>query len=469
MAIRAMLKGTIVSVAFAAMGAGAALAQGGAECAETQFSSKTGDLYLKAETELIQNKNAQAALGFLNQLNALELNCYERGAVLRLGAAVKIEAGDYTGAANDLLSALDQGFIPASEAASTYYNVGQIYMSQENLPGAKEYLDKWIAAGGEPKRDDKWRMAVLNHKLDDNTTALRFAEEVFAEDGPNADREVYDFLIYLYDATGQKAKKAQLLVQLLTRYPEDRKIWDAIAGEYFQSGEERKAFEVQKAMYYGGLLTEESELMRIVNFYNRFNAPFHAAQVLEKEMNAGRVNQTFERLELLANLYQVAREYEKAIPVIERAAQIGNNRSGEMYERLGRSYSELQQWEETEGAFQKALEAGNLKDRGLAWVLIGQSRYERDDRSGAREAFRTANNRGARGWLAFMDSEERTQVALARFDIQSAVLELENEQKVCVRLSVLSEENLPEGCADVEERLTAAEAELAEFDEANNF
>lgn len=467
MGLRAILKGAVVSGVFAAMGAGSALAQAGG-CEETQFSAKTGELYLKAETELIANKNAQAALGHLNKLQAMDINCYERGAILRLGAAIKIETGDYTGAVRDLETALNQGYIPASESAQTYYNIAQIYLSTENLPKAREYFQKWISAGGKPDRDDKWRLAVISQKMDDNQTALKYAEEVFREDGPNAEREVYDFLIFLYDATGQRDKKAALLVQLLARYPDDRKIWDAISGEYFQSGEERKAFEVQKAMYLGGLLDKESEIMRIVNFYNRFNAPYHAAQILEKEMNAGRIEQDFDKLELLANLYQVAREYEKAIPVIERAAQTGGSKSGQMYERLGRSYSELQKWEETEDALTKALNAGGVKDSGLAWVLIGQSRYERDDRSGAREAFRKANNRGGRGWLSFMDSEERTEVALARFDRASKVLETKNESEVCKQISVLGTE-MPENCADVAERLKAAEADLAEFDEANGF
>lgn len=468
MGIKAILKGAIVCGALTAFGAGAAMAQAG-DCTETEFSAKTGEAYLKAETELITNQNAQGALAELNRLRAMELNCYEEGAVLRLGAAIKIQAGDYDGAVRDLESALNQGYIPEADRANTYYNIGQIYLTQENLDQAYAYMNRWIDAGGQPDRDQKWQLAVISHRKDDNVTALRWAEEVFAQDGPGAAREVYDFLIFLYDLTGNLARKAELLEVLLTRDPTDRRLWDAISGDYFKADDERKAFEVQKAMYLSGLLETEDELMRIVNFYNRFNAPYHAASILEKEMNAGRIAQDFEKLELLANLYQVAREYEKAIPVIERAAQTGGSRAGAMYERLGRSYSELQDWEKTEEALTTALNTGGVSDRGLAWTLIGQSRYERDDRSGAREAFRNANNRGGRGWLSFMDSEERTEVALARFDLQSAVLELNNEKEVCDRLKVLGDEGLPEGCLTVEERLEEATAALAEFDERNNF
>ncbi|WP_300376969.1 hypothetical protein [Henriciella sp.] len=457
MGLRPILKGAVIAGAMSFLGAGAAIAQA-ADCEETQFGSEAGEVYLKAETELLQNENPQAALQQINKLQNMELNCYEQGAVLKLGAAIKIKNGDYAGAANDLEAAIDQGYVSGDQRAKTYYQIFQIYLSQNDLNKALEYSQKWIDAGGDPDRDDMWRFAVIHQKLQNNQEALRWAERVFEIDGSDAEREVYDFLIYLYDETGQRAKKAQLLEQLLARNPNERKLWDAIAGDYFAANEERKAFEVQKAMYLGGILQEEEELMRIVNFYNRFNVPYHGARVLEKEMNAGRISKTYDRMELLANLYQVAREFEKAIPVIEEAAQMRN--SGEMYERLGRSYAELQQWAETEQALSKALNTGGVENRGLAWVLIGQSRYERDDRAGAREAFRNANNRGGRGWLQFMNSEEQTEAALVRFEAQSLVQDTLREQERCERLAVLGEGNAPEECATVDERLAEAQEEL---------
>ena len=461
MKMTALLKGAVAGGIMMAMGAGLASAQA---CEETQFSSKNAELYLKAETEILTNENPQAALGFLRQLQQKELNCYERAAAMRLGAAVKIQAGDYVGAAADFENMLNQGIIPPQDRTKTYYDISQIYLNAENLPKALDFLGRWIQAGGQPNRDTKWQLAILNNKLDRNTEALRWAEEVFRTDGPNADRQVYDFLIYLYDNTGQLGKKAELLEMLLVKNPNERKLWDAISGDYYKANDERKAFEVQKAMYLGGILQTEDELMRVVNFYNRFNAPYQGAKVLEKEMNAGRISKTYERLELLANLYQVAREYQKAIPVIEEAARMSAN--GQMYERLGRSYTELRNWPKAEEALTNAINKGGLKDAGLAWVLIGQSRYERDDRSGAREAFRNANNRGGRGWLNFMASEDATARALVLFEARSLVQDIKSEEKRCKDLAVLGESGLPPACATVAERLEAAEASLAEVEGA---
>ena len=453
MGFKATLKGAVLAGMMAAFGAGAAMAQ--AACEETQFSSKTGETYLKAEQAAMTNKDFNAAAQALGQLKAMELNCYEEGAVLKLSAYINIERGDRQGAIRDLMSALDKGYIPAKDAAQTYYNIAQIYLQDENVEKSLEYMQKWQQAGGKPDRQQKWQLAVLYQRVDDFRTAIKWTEEVKRDDGNNYKQEVYDLLIYLYNAVDDKAKLAAVLEEVLVRNPTERKYWDAIAGNYFAADEERKAFEVQKAMYLAGLLTKEDEIMRVVNFYNRFNAPYHAAQILEKEMNAGRVTKSLKNLELLANLYQVAREHEKAIPVIRQAADAGGG--GAMLERLGRSYADLQKWEETEDALQQALKMGGLKDRATAYVMIGQSRYEREDRSGAREAFRQAGNRAGRSWLQFMDSEEATADALVCFEVQSAYLNVENEAKICERLAVLGEENVPENCKTVPERLTAAQ------------
>ncbi|MEM9670407.1 MAG: hypothetical protein AAF950_15910 [Pseudomonadota bacterium] len=461
MSLKSVLQVATAAATFLAIGIGTATAQG---CEIAEFGSGNGQLYLDAENELTINDNPAAALIKLNELKAQELNCYEEGAALGLSAQIKIAQDDYLGAAKDLETSLNKGYIQGENRTPIMLSLSQIYFAEDQLQTGLKWMNQWMAAGGQPNRDQMWTLAAVYNKLEDNTEALKWAERVFEIDGPNANRQVYDFLIFLYDANGQLAKKAQLLEVLLERNPNDRQLWDAIAGDYFKADDQRKAFEVQKAMYLGGILAKEDEIMRVVNFYNSFDVPFEAAQLLEKEMNAGRIDKNFEKLELLANLYQVAREHERAIPVIQQAAAINN--SGEMYERLGRSYADLQEWDKAEDALSKALDTGGVKDRGLAWVQIGQSRYEREDRPGAREAFRRANNRGGRGWLAFMDSEEATAKALRVFELDTVRREISNEKKACDQLIVLGGDNLPEGCADVKDRLNDAEEKVREAQNA---
>lgn len=425
-------------------------------CEITELSAKTGELYLQAQNALVVDNNPAAALAGINKLRALPLNCYEEGAVLGLSAQVKLQQEDYIGAIADLRTSLDKGYIAADNRAAVLKTIYLIYFQENKLSEGLNFAQQWISAGGRPTRDEKWSFAVANNNINNFTAAIPWAEQVFETDGRNADDSVTNFLIFLYDKTNQKAKKAALIERLLERDPTKRIYWDAIAGDYQTAGDDAKAFEIQKAMYLGGILQKEEEIERIVQFYNLLDAPYQAARILEKEMNAGRITKNYTNLELLVNLYQVAREHEKAIPVITEAAKLSTN--GAMFERLGRSYADLQKWAESEAALTQALNKGGVKDPGLAWVQIGQSRYERSDRAGAREAFRKANNSGGRGWLAFMDSEEATQKALVVFEAQNILQEIKNEEKVCEKLIVLG--NAPESCTTIATRLEEAQSAL---------
>ena len=82
MRLKIFLKGAIAAGVLGFMGAGAALAQ--ASCTETQFNSKTGQLYLEAEQAALTNKDFDTALAKINQLRGLELNCYEESAIIRI-------------------------------------------------------------------------------------------------------------------------------------------------------------------------------------------------------------------------------------------------------------------------------------------------------------------------------------------------------------------------------------------------
>ncbi len=446
------------TVLVSALSIGSAQAQAVCE-AEKTLSAKVGAKYQEADTALYVEESPQKALSILNQIRQMpDLTCFERGAILGLSAGVKNKLGDMPGVAKDLEEAIAIGFIEKSEIPKTYLNIGQVYASVDNLAKAKEYLEKWLAAGGTPTRDQNYLMAGVYTKLDDFNKALPFAERVFRADGANVKNDIIDFMIFLYDRTGNRAKKAEMLEFKLSKNPTDLNTWRAIAGEYFQAGDERKAFEVYKAMYVGGLLTQEDDIMRIVNFYNRFNAPYESAKVLEKEINKGTIKSNLQRLDQLANLYQVAREYDKAIPVIQRAAELSSD--GSMYERLGRSNFELKNYEKAIDAFQKALNKGGLKTPGQAYLLIGQAYYELDKRDDARKAFADAQKysdgrNAGRSWIQFMDAEEATAKALVLHQAATKLEGLQNEKKGCEKLKVLGT-NLPDSCDGIDGRVEEA-------------
>ena len=447
------------AVAFAAVMSATVFSANAQTCEETQFSSKTGQVYLDAENFMIQENFAEAQKK-VAQLKAMELNCYERGVAVRLSAALNVQAGDYAAGARDLEQVINMGLVTGKDATETYYQIAQLYLQLEDNNKAVQFLEKWLANGAQPNKSQFMQLAVLYNQLGNNTSALKYLEQMLAIEA-NPDKQAIDFAVYLYNELGQKAKLADFLAnKVIPRFASEKRYWEVMGGLYFEDEKDADAFEVTKAMYLAGMLTTESEIMRVVNFYNTFNAPYESAKILEKEMNAGRIKKSAEKLETLANLYQVAREYDRAIPVIQEYAQATN--SGRAYERLGRSFFELKKYDDAEKALRTALDKGNMREPGFAWILIGQMYHEAGNREAARRAFGNASklgDRGGNGWLSFMDSEDATAEALRTFDTRVKLDEEKNIQKACDQTKVLG--GTPsENCVGVEDRIAALEIEL---------
>ena len=182
----------------------------------------------------------------------------------------------------------------------------------------------------------------------------------------------------MYNNLGMPGKQADIVKQMINRWPDDTQLWAAWASMLANGGREKEAFEVSKMLYLGGAYTSEQELTKVVQYYSYYDMPYQAAQILEREMNAGRIQKSSDKLVELSNLLRQSREYKRAIPVLEQAAAASG--TAKLYADLGEALFNEGQCSKSEGAFKKAMELGF--DQGKAWVLIANCRYD----SAAKEA-----------------------------------------------------------------------------------
>lgn len=179
-------------------------------CEITELSPALSETFLSAQNALIANQDGRAAARQLAELRFETLNCYEKGAVLGLSAQIKLMQGDFLGAAGDLRASLDGGYIPADERLPMLKSLGQIYLAEAQYDDGLPFMTKWMEAGGEPVRDEKWTLASVYALQEDYQAALFWAEQVLEVDGENADPSVLDFLDYLYVEKDLPEKKAAL-------------------------------------------------------------------------------------------------------------------------------------------------------------------------------------------------------------------------------------------------------------------
>lgn len=168
--------------------------------------------------------------------------------------------------------------------------------------------------------------------------------------------------------------------------------------------------------YEKGLVTEERRLLNLVRMHLFLDLPYEAGKLLEKELQARRIEATQKNLELLLNSWTQAREFGKAIEVIDRIAPMTD--SGDYYIEKAKMYSEKSDWENVVTAARQAIEKGNLKKPGGAYLLMGMAQAELQDYQGALDSLGQAKKfdddtrRQAEGWIDYVN--DRKQIAVAR-------------------------------------------------------
>ena len=134
--------------------------------------------------------------------------------------------------------------------------------------------------------------------------------------------------------------------------------------------------------------------------------PYRAAELVEKEINLGRIKKTKKTYELMAGSWHSARELDKAIMAYNVAAEIGKD--PKIFVQVGRIHAEQEQWDEAIAAYEKALKLGNFKNTGEVQLAVGIAKFYSQDKTGAiaslKNALAQADTKSqAAKWLDFVN------------------------------------------------------------------
>ena len=478
--------------AFAAAGAAvvvmpsAAFAQDQQEDEQPRRRSETLDpavaRSLQGVFEQMQAEQYQAALAGLNQLiseRGDRMKPFDRATTYELRGSVYASLENYPAALRDFQTALDTGALPPDRNNQLRYFIAQLHFQLEQYQQAINGLDNWIrsaqAAGQTVDPNAYYLLAAAYVQLQppNYRAAMPNAERVVAArgSGPEPKKADFDLLNLIYSELGENNKRASLLERMINIWPGERSYWTQLAGLYSTTGKDREAFAVLEVAYRAGLLEREGEIVTLINYYSFFDNPYRGAKVLDREMQAGRVDRDLDNLVLLSQLYSQSREHKRAIPVLREAAQMSDK--GELSYRLGQVLLADEQYAAAERALVSALNKGGMNSRqtGDAWMLLGTARFsqagpgDRATRARAREAFVNARRystaaRQAGDWITYIDAindTERRQDELERTQrieaLRDNIERLRTQNQVC-RLQNQG------NCDQFEERIAQQRAEL---------
>lgn len=317
-------------------------------------------------------------LSHLNEgLAVRNITPYELGVLLQISGNTKFQMENTPGAIADWERALAEGEMLTKERLTLKYNVGLLYMTQEDFATAARIIEEWLVEGGVGTAPIHLNMVYAYSELGQLRDSLRHAQRAYEVSERPVDRKIYDTLNFLYSELNMPRQRLEIVSEMASVFPDDKDVWITLSVLYGQRGQERKSFEVYRSMYTNGMLTTEEEILRLAETYSYYEAPYHGARILEREMNAGRVARNYDNYDALARYYQQAREFERSLTPLRQAAQLAA--TGEDFKDLGQSLYRLGRYEDAEIALRDAIEKGGMPNPGKAHELLGAAFYERDE------------------------------------------------------------------------------------------
>lgn len=395
-----------------------------------QFGAKAGEIVLEAQNMMTAN-SFSPALAKLNEALAIpELNAYERSTIYQMQGAVYYELNNYQQAITGFENAISAGGLLPKEVDNLRVNIAQLLIGNGQYAQGAQMLENWANRGGSLKPTHIEMLTQAWVQSENYRKALPWAQKWFNAASPK-ERKHFDLLNFLYNNLKMPGKQADIVKDMIARWPDDKQLWDNWASLLANGGREQEAFEVNKMLYLGGVLNTEQDLLKVVQYYSFYDMPFQAAKILERELNAGRIATSPDKLVQLSDLFRQAREYNRAIPILDKAAK--QSGKAKLYADLGEALYNGGKCDRAETAFKEAINRGY--DAGKSWMLIATCRYEaaqaeerevcatstkaeransakNKKRNNAIAAFQevpgaSRENRNAKKWISFIKAEAK--------------------------------------------------------------
>jgi len=376
------------------------------ETQQTQaLSPKVGNKLLELQT-MVQNKNYQAAINQANNvLTWKNLTPYEKVQIYNFMAFANYNAGNTSAAMSAYENLMAQGSaVPQGIQESTLTILSQLYVQQENYSKALSTIDRLFGVVSSPGADlfvlrgqARYQAKQYRGASTDMTTAIDMVKRQGTTPKEN-------WLLVWNSAnfeSGDYNEMSRSLRELIKYYPKDSYILQ-LAGAYSQAGETKKQLALMDALYEAGVKNDAESAKNLAMLNLMHEIPYRAGQVLEKEMNAGKLPSDTKNLTLLANAWFQARADDKAIPALNKAA----NQSGDpdLFLRLGSTYYNVEDYDKAIVALNKALDKG-VKNRKAAQQMVGLCYLTQEKFDDAKRVFTALGGKTGQNYIKYIEDE----------------------------------------------------------------
>ncbi len=347
------------------------------------------------------------------------LNSYELANVYNLQAFLSYSKEDYRGSLRYYGLVIAQPDIPLAMEINTRFTIAQLYFVQEQWQQGIDALILWFNLSEKPNAGAYVLLAQGYYQVKDYNAALQNVETAISMhevEGKLPKEQWYNLARFLYFDKEDYDSALDVLNTLIIYYPK-KQYWVQASHLYGEKKDETRQLALMEAAYEQGFLDRSSELVTMAYLYLNAEAPYYAGSVIQKGLDDELVEEKSKNFELAGSAWAQAREVEKSIPMMEKAA--AKSDEGELYVRLGNVYLDGDQFAKAAESVQKGLKRGGVKRPDQARLVLGMSYFNLGEYNKARRAFRDAgkderSEKYSKQWIRYITSEEQRQIELQK-------------------------------------------------------
>ena len=379
----------------------------------------------------------ETVLSILNELrrDMANLKSYDRSVMWNAWAFVYFNDGKYDQAMDAYYNLINEPEVTIGLRVGALLSLAQLHLVQENYKEGIELILQWMNEVEKVTAQSYSLLGQAYYQTGDFRKSLSSMETAvtMAEEEGYKPRE--NWYVIMAASIGELKKeigeKESLLRQidiyeiLVNLYPK-KQYFIQLGGSYGQLGRERDYMITLKAAHQKDFLNKESEYLALTQLLLLNQNPYWAAQVFvsgqkkmitivdektEEEKVVPVVKDTEKNLKLLADAWRMAQEIDKAIPVLEKAANM--SKDGESFVLLGNLYLSEDRVEKAVEAINKGLEKGKVKKLSQVYLTLGQAYFELEKFEDAKKYFRIAARdkdkkikQQANNWIKYTENEE---------------------------------------------------------------
>jgi tetratricopeptide (TPR) repeat protein len=400
-------------------------AQQGEQSQPERKRKKTPALREKVYKRLIEAQELGEAEQYTEALRIMDrlaqeddLNSFEKAQLYNFYAFIYFQQERFQDAIRAYENVRAQPDLPESMETQAIYALGQLYFTVDNYPKSIELLEEWFRTAQNPGpgpyvflSQGYYQQKQFRQAVPPLEKAISIAKERGLEVKENwlLLKRVYHYELKEYNVV------AEVLNELIARFPK-REYWNQLSAVYGELGDNKRQLAVLELANMQGYLDRSQDLRNLAQLYMMNGDPYRGAKTLEKAISDGIVEDDLANLRLLSQAWGAAREDEKALPVLQRAAALSSD--GKLDLRIAYSYLNVDDYAKAADAVRAALRKGGLRNAAEARILLGTALFNDDKFKEAKEVFNAANtgstaNR-AQQWLTHISKEEARRAELAR-------------------------------------------------------